>query len=55
MPERKRKKARRYVGIPRRPSKVVVRPPTGYNRYKLVSTLPPPGGVGCLRLTIQGR
>lgn len=51
----KQKKPKRYVGIPRRESRVVVRPPLPYNRYKLVSTLPVPGAVGHLYLTIQGR
>lgn len=54
----KRKKPKRYLGTPRRESRIVVpppTPPTPGNRYKLRTTIPAPGGVGHLRLTIQGR
>lgn len=51
----KRKKPKRYLGTPRRESRIVVPPPTPGNRYKLRTTIPAPGAVGHLRLTIQGR
>ena len=36
-------------------NKVSLRKPPGYNRYKLRTTQPAPGGVGHLHLTIQSR
>jgi len=51
----KQKKPKRYVGGRRRESRIVVPPPNPGNPYKLRTTVPVPGAVGHLQLTIHGR
>jgi hypothetical protein len=49
------KKPKRIISQGRVPSKIVARPANPQNRYKIRSTLPAPGGIGHLVLTIQGQ
>jgi hypothetical protein len=49
------KKPKRILrqGVPL--NQVVLRPHNPFNRYKIKSTLPAPGGIGHLHLFIQGQ
>ena len=51
----KSKKPKKYVGVQRKPSRIVVPPMTPNNPYKLRTTVPAPGGVGHLHLIIGGQ
>jgi len=55
MPVAKSKKPKKYVGVQRKSSRIVVPPMNPNNPYKLRTTVAAPGGVGHLHLVIRSQ
>lgn len=49
------KKPKKIIHTSARQNRIVVRPHNPLNRYKLRSLVPPPGGVGHLRITLTSQ